>query len=78
MLNMQYLLRKSDYSFLKYDSVLSATRFIEAKVDDIIKSIREEQTRFVSNLTETDSGNIISMIEKSVLFKPSDKEIYLR
>ncbi len=77
LMNLQYLLKKKDYPFLKYDSFLCATRFIECKIEDLIQSIRDNQTKFISELNDTDITNIVEMVSNSKAFSSRDKLKYL-
>ena len=51
---MQYLLRKKDYDFLKYDSFLSATTIVKLPVNRLSETIAGGQTAYVGKLTEED------------------------
>lgn len=70
---MQYLLRKKDYDFLKYDSFLSATTIVKLPVNRLSETIAGGQTAYVGKLTEEDLTAILEACRKSNLFRPSDK-----
>lgn len=71
---MQYPLKKSDYSFLKYDSFLSATVIQKIPVNKLSSSIKSGQTTQVGNLTDDDLTAVLDACRKSELFRPSDKK----
>ena len=71
--SMQYLLRKSHYNFLKYDSFLSATAIIKLPINRLSETIAGCQTTYVGKLTEEDLTAILEACRESDLFRPSDK-----
>ena len=70
---MQYLLRKKDYDFLKYDSFLSATEIIKLPVSRLAETIADGRTVYAGSLTEDDLTAILEACRTSDLFRPSDK-----
>lgn len=60
---MQYLLRKMDYDFLKYDSFLCATNIIKLPISRLSKTIEDGHTVFVSRLMENDLIAVLDAAE---------------
>lgn len=73
LLNMQYLLKASDYSFLRYDSFLSATNIIKKDKAVIEKSINNGTTKFVDNLKDEHLEDVLNLVRASKLFSNKDK-----
>lgn len=75
--NLQYPLRKSDYSFLRYDSFLDAHQLKKISIVNITESIRKGNTTYIGNLTEDDTKNVMNMCRNSNVFTPREKERYM-
>ena len=73
-LALQYQLRAKDYSFLRYDSFLSASNIIKMKRSDIAKSIENGKTKYIDKLNQEDLDNVLNMVRKSPLYKPKEKK----
>lgn len=73
-LAMQYLLKKCDYAFLRYDSFLSANELLKRSVGEIVGSIRNKHTSIVGHLTESDLLAILEACRHSNLFSAREKE----
>lgn len=71
---MQYLLRKRDYKFLRYDSFLGADDLLTRKVSDLVKSMQEGQTSIVGQLTDDDLSAVLEACRKSNLFSMKEKK----
>ena len=76
-LEMQYLIKKSDYSFLRYDSYINATNIITRSKDELIKSIEEGRTYLVSSMKESHLNDLLDKVRGSKLFSKIEKKSYL-
>lgn len=70
---MQYLLRKCDYDFLRYDSFLGADDLLTRPISDLVKSIQNGQTSIVGHLTAEDLNAILIACRESDLFSAKEK-----
>lgn len=71
---LQYPLKAEDYSFLKYDSFLSASSIIKKPRVDIIHSIQDGKTVYVDELKQADLNNVLEMVRDSKIYSKKDKE----
>ena len=78
LLNSQILIRKDDYDFLTHDSFISAIKFTEIKVSDIIDSINRNETKFVEELKDKDLDNVLECIRTSRLFTDEMRNKYAK
>lgn len=72
-LEMQFLLRKEDYDFLRYDSYLGANEIIVREVSILSQSMKNGQTQIVGQLLEKDLLPVLEACRKSDLFTPKEK-----
>lgn len=72
-LEMQFLLRKKDYDFLKYDSYLGANEVIVRDLTTLLHSLKEGQTIIVGELLECDLEKVLEACRRSELFSPLEK-----
>lgn len=70
---MQYLLRKCDYDFLRYDSFLGADDLLTRPISDLVKSMQNGQTSIVGHLTVEDLNAILEACRESDLFSAKEK-----
>lgn len=75
-LDMQYPLKANDYSFLKYDSFLSASNLIKKSKYEIVISFEKELTNFVDTLKQEDLDNVLDMARNSRLYSKKEKEMF--
>lgn len=75
-LDMQYLLRKSDYTFLHYDSFLCATKIIKRSVTAMADSIESVNTIIIDQLKPAHLQEILEMVRSSKLFSKREKETF--
>lgn len=73
-LNLQYLLKAKDYSFLKYDSFLSASNIIRKPKSELIDSVNKGYTMYVDTLKDTDLNNVLEMVRNSKIYNKRDKK----
>lgn len=73
-LDMQYPMRKSDYSFLRYDSFLSATRIEKISVLKIADTIKAGITEVIGQMREEHVAELLEKARESRLFSKRDKQ----
>ena len=73
---MQYLLRKNDYPFLRYDSFLGANELQTRPISLLTRSMQDGQTSIVGQLTEEDLTTVLEACRNSELFSPKEKRQY--
>ncbi|MGM9774182.1 MAG: hypothetical protein ACI3Y2_03135 [Candidatus Egerieousia sp.] len=73
MFAMQYLLRKNDYDFLRYDSFLGANELQTRLISVLIDSMQNGQTSIVGQLTEKDLSAVLEACRNSELFTAKEK-----
>ena len=73
---MQYLLRKKDYPFLRYDSFLGANELQTRLVNALAESMKNGQTSIVGQLTDEDLTTVLDACRKSGLFSAKEKRQY--
>lgn len=73
---MQYLLRKKDYPFLRYDSFLSANELQTRSVNVLAESMGNGQTSIVGQLTDEDLAAVLDACRNSDLFSVNEKRQY--
>jgi hypothetical protein len=77
MMDMQFIIKRSDYAFLRYDSFLSAVKINEISCTRLAESIADGETEIVGMLKEADMSNLLEHARKSRLFSKKEKEMYL-
>ena len=70
---MQFLLKKEDYDFLRYDSYLGANEIIVREVSILSQSMKDGQTQIVGHLLEKDLLPVLEACRNSDLFTPKEK-----
>lgn len=78
LLNAQVMIRKDDYNFLSHDSFISAIRFTEIKVDEIVDSINRNETKFIEDIKEDDLEKVLEIVRTSNLFNDDKIEQYAK
>ena len=73
-LSMQYLLKKNDYPFLRYDSFLCATNIITRDCKDLVESIKNNKTSIIGKIKDCHIEEILEMVRNSRLFSKMDKQ----
>lgn len=74
---MQYPMRKCDYSFLNYDSFLSATKILKLPRERIVDSISKGITRIIGNMKKEHLDELLERARESRLFSTYDKNSFL-
>lgn len=75
-LAMQYLLKKDDYSFLRYDSFLGANELQTRPVTTLANSMKDGQTIIVGQLTDKDLTAVLEVCRNSNLFTAKEKRLF--
>lgn len=75
-LDMQYLLLKSDYPFLRYNSYLCATDIIQKEVRVIAEEIENGKTKIIDQLRPKHLEEVLEMVRGSKLFGKKTKEAF--
>lgn len=75
-LEMQYLIKASDYPFLRYNSYINATNIITRSKHELSKSIEEGRTCLMSSLREDHLEDLLCRVRDSKLFSRIDKKNY--
>lgn len=73
---MQYLLRKKDYPFLRYDSFLEANELQKRLVNALAESMKNGQTSIVGQLTDEDLAAVLEACRNCDLFSAKEKRQY--
>lgn len=73
---MQYLLRKRDYHFLRYDSFLGANELQTRPVNTLAESMKSGQTSIVGKLTDEDLAAVLDACRNCDLFSAKEKRQY--
>ncbi len=76
-LAMQYPMKKSDYSFLQYDSFLSATNIMKIPRCKIADSINNGVTKFVGAMKPEHMEDLLEKARASVLFSPKQVKDFM-
>lgn len=75
-LNMQYVMRKADYSFLQYDSYLCATNVITRTRKELAESMKRNQTSIIDTMRKEHIDEVLDMVRNSRLFSNIEKRRY--
>lgn len=73
---MQYLLRKNDYPFLRYDSFLGANELQTRLVNALAESMISGLTSIVRRLTNEDLTAVLDACRNCDLFSAKEKRQY--
>lgn len=74
---MQYQLKHSEYSFLKYDSFISANEILEISYERLSQSLDNGQTKIIDTLKENHLNELLESARNSKLFSKEEKRKYL-
>lgn len=75
-LNMQYLLKRKDYDFLRYDSFLCCTNILPIDKSELVQSIQKGETNLVGELLPQHETEILDMVRESKLFSKMEKDTF--
>lgn len=73
LLDMQFILSKENYKFLRYDSFLGANEVQVRKIAKLINTMQNGQTSIVGELTKDDLEKVLNACRKSDLFSENEK-----
>jgi hypothetical protein len=73
-LNMQFGIKKSDYSFLKHDSFISASSLQIIPSEILTSSIQNEVTTYIDKLHEEHLNELLEAARPSKLFSKKEKQ----
>ena len=76
-LDMQYPLKKEDYSFLKYDSFLSATRIEKIPRSKIVDTIHTGITNIIGTMKQEHMDELLEKARESILFSKQQVKQFL-
>lgn len=76
-LDMQYPLKKEDYSFLKYDSFLSATRIENIPRSKIVDTIHTGITNIIGTMKQEHMDELLEKARESILFSKQQVKQFL-
>lgn len=76
-LDMQYPLKKEDYSFLKYDSFLSATRIEKIPRSKIVDTIHAGITDIIGTMKQEHMDELLEKARESILFSKQQVKQFL-
>jgi hypothetical protein len=72
-LSMQYIIKKADYGFLKYDSFISATSLQTIPINELTNTIQKGITTYVDKLHEEYLNELLEAARQSKLFSKKEK-----
>ena len=73
-LAMQYFMKRSDYSFLKYDSFLCATNILTRKKSELAENIQKGTIKIYDSMKEEHLEDLLEKLRESKLFSKIDKK----
>lgn len=76
-LDMQYPLRKNDYSFLHHDSFLCATRIEKIPRSKLVETIVSGITTIIGNMKPEHMDELLEKARESILFSKIQKKQFL-
>lgn len=76
-LDMQYPLRKQDYSFLHHDSFLCATRIEKIERSRLAETITSGVTTIIGNMKNEHMAELLEKARESILFSKIQKKQFL-
>lgn len=78
LLNLQYPMRKLDYSFLRYDSFLSASSVKVRSVATLSEEIVKGTTKIIGRMKEEHIHEVVEMVLNSDVISKRDKELFFK
>ena len=71
---LQYLLRKNDYSFLRYDSFLCASSLLKLSVRELAKELDDGVAKIIGTIKEVHMNEILESVRASSIYTNADKK----
>lgn len=78
LLNLQYPMRRQDYSFLRYDSFLSASSVKVRSVVTLSEEIVKGTTKIIGRMKEEHIHEVVEMVLNSDVISKRDKELFFK
>jgi len=75
---MQMLIKKSNYSFLNYDSFICADKIKTINKNKIISDIVNKNTEIKGSLIEEDLETLLHVVRNSKLFSKIEKDTFFK
>lgn len=76
LLDLQYPLKQEDYSFLKYDSFLSASNVIERSLSDISEGLKKGTASVIGKMKDEHIEDVLTMVRGSKVISERQKCLY--
>lgn len=73
---VQYLMRKVDYNFLRYDSFLCANKILKLNKADIIAGLQDNSVTIIDEMKQEHLEEVLDMVRNSDLFKEIEKKMF--
>ena len=71
---VQYLMRKVDYNFLRYDSFLCANKILKLNKTDIVAGLQDNSVTIIDEMKQEHLEEVLDMVRNSDLFKEIEKK----
>lgn len=75
-LALQYLLRHSEYPFLRYDSFVCASNVMRISLNKLSEDISNNKTKIIGSLKPEHIDDILDMVVKSEVINEKDKKLF--
>jgi len=76
--DMQMSIRKTDYSFLRYDSFISANKINTISKNKITSEIANQNIQVKDSLIDEDLNMLLDVVRRSKLFSKIEKETFFK
>lgn len=76
LLDLQYPLKQEDYSFLKYNSFLSASNVIERSLSDISEGLKKGTASVIGKMKDEHIEDVLTMVRGSKVISERQKCLY--
>lgn len=74
LLDLQYLIKKKDYPFLKYDSFINASSLMKIPLSSLSSQLQCGKATYISKMFPQHIEDILEAVRSSKLFTPIEKE----
>ncbi len=71
-------MRRQDYSFLRYDSFLSASSVLVRPVTTLSEEIEKGTTKIIGRMKEEHIHEVVEMVLNSDVISKRDKELFFK
>jgi len=76
LLDMQMHIKRSDYSFLRYDSFIGANALSYIPKDELTMQLEKRLTTYIGNLTKEDEERLLDSLRRSKLYSAREQKAY--